>query len=352
METLILNARNSIYDEELQHELHREARNDVSHGIRCIDGKITMPYEGEKHIEIDLLSSTDNDACFSNYEGKSDKRVADSIAISLRILLSHAHRQNLHRRSQLPPRITENKTPRPLHAILRPILENLQHHSKLKSLVVFLNRVAQTLSSAGLSLNVGEPTLPYNLKTFFSAPSNQPISAMEALVNAVILPLQSSVTIHLPSTFTTIKIEVHTSLQAPFAGTSFQSSILSSAPGSIIATMPPLMRPSRVTDLEAHIMHLVQLDILGFLASNPDAGSGWTIASPHAGLMSRTNKKTGTSDCVYVGLEKESLHTEWQRRGQGLNLSRKRKWGFMEEESIEKGDNKGLLATIGEAFHD
>ena len=350
VETLILNARNSIFDEELHHELHREAVNYVSHGIRCINGKIIVPYEADGQIEIDLLCSTNADVSLSEDEDESDNMVSNSIAICLRILLSHAHRQNLYRRCQIPPRITENKTPRPLYAILRPIVENLQHRSKLRALKLFLDKVSQTLSAAGLNLKVGGATLPYNLSNFFSAPDNPTISAMEALVNALTLPLQSSITMHLPSTLTTIKLDIHTSLQPPFAGTSYQSSIQSSPPGSVIASISPSMQFSTAPDLESHVLHLVQLDILAFLASNLNNASGsssdWMIVSPHTGLMNRTDHKTGTSDRVSIGLERERLSSEWQRRGQAPGLSRKRKWEFCGGESADDGERRGLVAVI------
>lgn len=350
VETLILNARNSIYDEELHHELHREARSYTNHGIRCIDDKILLPFTDEKEIEIDLLSSTQDETSINI--DLSDNLVAGSIGILLRVLLSHAHRQNLRRRSLPPPRITENKTPRPVHAILRPIVENLQHRSALNSLQKFLNQVSEPLLAAGLKLGIEEPTSPYHLKTPLTTTTAPSISITEAFINALTSHLQSSITIHLPSGLTTVKLEVHTSLQHPPWGTILQSTILLSQSGSTIAGIPQSMKTTSAAALEGHILHLVQLDTLSLLASSRDIGDNWTIVSPHAGLLGRTNKSSGIRDRISISLGKDHLISHWQRRGQGLNLVGTQTWKSTQRQSSNESRVRGLVATMREAFKD
>ena len=346
VETLIMDARNSIFDEELHHELHREARSYATHGIRCIDDRILLPYIHEKEIEIDLLSSTKDEASIE--VDHSDNFVAESIAISLRILLSHAHRQNLRRRTLAPPQITGNKTPRPMYTILRPIVENLQHRAIIKSLQTFLNQVTQTLLAAGLNLGIDKPTSPYYLKSLTTTSTS--ISVTEGFIHALTTPLQSSITIRLPSGLTTIKLEVHTSLQQPFSGTNLQSSILSSQSGSPLATIPELTQSISVAALEDHVLHVVQLDILSLLASSRDIGDTWTIVAAHAGELGRANRSTGFSDRIFISLGKDYLDSHWQRRGQGLNLVGTQKWQASTWERSNDRKARGLLATIREAF--
>ena len=323
VQTLIMNARNSIFDEELHHELHREARNYTSHGIRCIDDRVLLPYTDEKEIEIDLLSSAEDEASIE--VDISDDLVARSIAISLRILLSHAHRQNLRRRSLPPPRIIESKTPRPVYTILRPIVEKLQHRSVMKSVTEFLNQVSEPLLAAGLNLGIEEPMSPHKLKNppTTSAPS---ISVTETIINALTTSLQSSITIHFPSGLNTVKLEVHTSLQQPISGTNLQSSILLSQPGSTIAGMPDSTQIRTAAALEDHLLHLIQLDILSLLVSSRAPGDGWTVISPHAGQLGRTNRSTGISDRISISVGKDCIVSHWQRRGRGLNFVGTQEW--------------------------
>lgn len=118
----ILQARDSIFDEELQMEIHREARGLLSQDVRCKGSKVLMPFEGDKQVEVDLV-----DAEQMENEPQLEKHVAaDAILIALRLLLSQAHRLNLRTRSQVPPPLRGDGTrPRPVYAILKPILETL-----------------------------------------------------------------------------------------------------------------------------------------------------------------------------------------------------------------------------------
>lgn len=103
VEKEICSARDSIFDEELHHEIHREARNLVNQGVRCVDNSVLIPFETDKQIEIDLVPTKDS-ASEDIYNSSS---VVANIAASLRILLSYAHRQSLRNRSEKPPPLRE-----------------------------------------------------------------------------------------------------------------------------------------------------------------------------------------------------------------------------------------------------
>ena len=118
----ILQARDSIFDEELHLEIHREARNLLNQDVRCKDSKILVPFEKDKQFEIDLV-----DIGRGLHDSLAKSHVAaNSILIALRLFLCEAHRQNLQNRSQVPPPLTgEGKRPRPVYGILKPIMETL-----------------------------------------------------------------------------------------------------------------------------------------------------------------------------------------------------------------------------------
>lgn len=334
VEKLILKARNSIFDEELHYELHREARNYANQGIRCIGDKILLPYENEKQIEIDILSSTDEELppC-------SEDLVSSTIAISLRILLSHAHRQNLRRRSQRPPVIKEGETPRPIYSILKPIVENLQHLSTLKQLKQFLDRLSETLSAAALSLKIEVPTTRYKLP---SKTSSVAMSSTEALVSVLTVPLRSAFTIHLPSSKTTIKLETVTSFQPLVSGTNFQISVLVSSPGSNISTSS--IPTSSFFQLKDNFLHLVKLDILEYLVSR---GDGWKTTLVHAGQIKRLRE--GRQERIVLHLEEDCLRMDWAWAGNvgGNHQDGRIGWGA----GINPGDNtRGLLGAIEGCF--
>lgn len=332
VEKLILKARNSIFDEELHYELHREARNYANQGIRCIGDKILLPYENEKQIEIDLLSSTDEEL-----PPTSEDLVSSTIAMSLRILLSHAHRQNLRRRSQRPPVIKEGETPRPIYSILKPIVENLQHLSILQQLKQFLDKLSQTLSAAGLNLKIQVPTTPYKLS---STTSSAAVSRTEALISTLIIPLRSAFTIHLPSSKTSIKLETLTSFEPSISGTKFQTSVLVSSPESNISTSS--IPTSSLLQLKENFLHLVKLDILEYLVSRDD---GWKIKLAHEGQMKRSRK--GWQERIVLHLGEDGLRMDWARNFGGNHQDGRVKWGA----GIKPGDNPwGLLAAIEGCF--
>ena len=348
VEKLLLNARNSIFDEELHHELHREARNYANQGVQCVDDKILLPYADGQQIEIDLLSPTCEEASLCNDNSALENTVATGTAIALRVLLSHAHRQNLRRRSQAPPPIAEKQTPRPVYTVLRPIVENLQHRSASSSLSQVLTRLVKILKAAGLTIKVDNPTSPYKSHQMLLKGNNSSVSMTEDFIDALTIPLQSSYRVHLPTALTVIKIDIHTSLQPPFSGTSFQLTSLSSVPGSKITTMPPSLYSSSFTDVEGHLLHHMQLDILSLIASNPDPKGKWTIGAAHAGRMTRRNKARDSLDQITVTLVQDHLSLFWQRHGPP-KLKGWKRWdssgqGFVDEDN----QRHGLLESVGE----
>lgn len=105
VEDEIRQARDSLFDEELHAELHREARHLINQGVTCIDDVIHMPFELDKSIQIDLVDSDDP----VPIDLEEDDIIPNGISITLHILLSHAHHQNLRRRSRPPLPLTEGK---------------------------------------------------------------------------------------------------------------------------------------------------------------------------------------------------------------------------------------------------
>lgn len=342
VETLLLQARNSIYDEELYHELHREARNLTNQGVQSSDGKISIPYEDGKHIEIDLMPSThDGDLQHEN-------NICAGIAISLRVLLSHAHRQNLRRRVQPPPPMREGKTPRPTYAILMPVLEHVQHDLQLKTTTRLLDDLRDLCLKIGFHLRFHQAINVYDLEDL---EVHDDLHATEILINKLTKPRHSSIVISLPTGLTEIKVEIQTSLQPHVCGTAYQCTIITSAPESFIARMQSVIQFSFFDALKDHILHLLKLDIVGLLASQPSPEKGWTVVSPHDGHLSRVHRSPEQTDNIYILVQKKSFQLQWKRS------QRKRKdEGTVRWDSATKAangeQNRSFIATIEDIFGD
>lgn len=139
----ILRARNCLFDEELHHELLRESRNLVNQGVYCDGDTILVPFEKDTQISMKLEPP-------SSQEEGGDSRLPNAVLLALRLLLCHAHRQTLHRRSQPPPPIRESPQPRPLYSILRPLLEFFQHRLAVETALDIISGLATIVGMEGM----------------------------------------------------------------------------------------------------------------------------------------------------------------------------------------------------------
>lgn len=329
----LLQARDSIYDEELHHELHREARNYMNQGVRCIDSKILIPYETGKEVEIDLVSSVDE-------EFVNDDLICKSIALSLRILLSSAHRQNLRQRSQIPSPLREGKNPLQVYTILRPILEYLQHQSQIQKITTILNVVAEIFSRASLPLDVKEPEPSYYFTRLPPDTNLETLAPTERLVRLLTAPFESSIMVLLPSQSTTLKIEAHTSLQPPFLGTEWRCTIIDPASTSLIANMPTSGRFPSLEALEDYLLHLMELELASWLLSDERIGKGWKVTSLYACRLGRRLQEPAISQTIVVSIRKNQLRLRWEFCSSGFKAEGTEIW----DDSRMEG--KGLVETI------
>jgi mediator of RNA polymerase II transcription subunit 17 len=311
IEQQILQARNAIFDEELHSELHREARNLVNQGVRCIGDFIQVPYEADKHLEIDLLDHEKGLLGAS----QNENTIANAIAIALRILLSHAHRQNLHQRSQPPPPITDSKRPRPIYSILKPIIENIRHRSDVRSLRDRLSNLTTTLKQAGLPLDIDHTATTLNIPPSLSLTRKDEALVTDSLLNALTSPLRTSINMKLPSRQTSLNIDVHTNLFPPTLGTEFRTTMTTSVSNFYMSNLPETMPFSTLTDLEEHITHLLTLDLVTLVNASDQA---WEVVNPYIGSISQTTEgkdgKLGTMSLRLSFEADRALLLEWQSR--------------------------------------
>lgn len=328
----ILNARNSIFDEELHHELHREARNLVNQSVRCIGGRVLLPYENDKQIEIDLVSLEDEDP----EAPTGDSTIADAIALSLRILLSHAHRQNLQRRSQIPPPLRETKSTRPIYPLLKPIIEHLQHQSEVASLQHFLQNLHKVLSAADLPFTFTAPAPAHNLAAITSPSSNPNQSIIDTLLQTLLSPLNTLTTLHLPVSPTTATITTHTTLLPPHYSTTHILTIQTPHPSTPLAFLPTPTHPTTLSALKSHILHALTLSTLQRTAATFPT---WHAASSllHNATLSRTKEKSHGAEKASICVTEEKLSLKWSHGAGG----EWRSVSWYVEEGQGQGDEDG-----------
>lgn len=330
----ILKARNSIFDEELHHELHREARDLVNQSVRCIGGSVLLPYENDKQIEIDLVCLDDEDL----EKPAGDSTTADAIVLSLRILLSHAHRQNLHRRSQIPPPLREIKPRRPTYTLLKPIISHLHHQSQLSSLRHLLETLHKILSAAGLPFSFDRPTFPHNFAASSDKSHDPNKSEVETLLQTLTSPLHSTTTLRLPTPSTTAIIDTHTSLLPPHHSTIH---ILNIHASPLPTTLAPFPTPTHLETLSALTEHILRVLTLSILQHTVSAFPTWHAPSIlYDSTLSRTKGKNQLAEKASISLAGEGLSLKWWR-GAGAEC-RAASWYADDGQGHDGGEKRGF----------
>ena len=345
IEDEILQARDSLFDEELHAELHREARHLINQGVTCIGDVISMPFELDKSIQIDLVDIDDP----VPLDFEENEMIPNGISVALHILLAHAHHQNLHHRSRPPPPLTEGKTARPVYQLLKPIIEQLRHKTNLQACRDIVTSLAQTMEAAGLVLRFEDTTTaPLNIPKDLATLLNAETPATESLIRSMVAPLHSYFTLHPPSSHTSHKIEILTNLFPPIFGTTYRSTVESSAPDTGTATLPPTIQFGSISDLQNHIMHVVTVGLVERIATE---SAGWTIVDHHTGMLSR-DTETGDgklkSMSIRVLLQSKMLTLQWAQRSEDDESVHRgsKQWQNTSDDSTRSADDESLLNTI------
>lgn len=324
IESRILQARDTVFEEELFHELVREARIMGGQGVTTRQNLIRFTVSEEQEIMLDLadtdlgLSLEDTDMDNSH----EDDTLADAIAHSIRILLSYAHRQNLHRRTQPPPPLSKKRRHTPEYQLLRPILAYLQHRSHVRWLESFAKDMYGVLKSAGVSCDYAANSFSsVNLQRKNSLPK------VEALVQGFLVPLESTVSGSLVTPQSSFRVRIRTSLISPPFGTNYD--IFMNMPQH-----PGIQPPPRVglrDEAAAILTHFMMLDVVSAVSSyRPQAAAEghltWQAAYPHHGELF-TVSPTGEHKKMKVTLARGemTLHVSHVRTAEGTS-TRSQTW--------------------------
>ncbi|KAI7970845.1 hypothetical protein EIK77_008025 [Talaromyces pinophilus] len=238
-------------------------------GVTAHKDLIEFEYEAGEQILLDLVDVDDvkleNEADSAENSGINNTE-AEAVAHALRILLSYAHRQNLRRRSQFPPPLTNQKRPTPQYQLLRPILSYMQHEAHVRSLQYFVQDVYQVLNSAGLPSK-------YTTSKFSSLQFNHPSkdlssTAVETLLGQFMEPLESRFTGSMANPTSTYNIRIHTTMpdissRQMALGTDYELTIR-------LPNYPYTQPPSRIGlkhEVELLLLRLFTLDLITYISS-------------------------------------------------------------------------------------
>nr|POF13606.1 mediator of rna polymerase ii transcription subunit 17 [Quercus suber] len=161
IETRIRHARDSLFDEELFHEMIQESRSLASLGIRMQGDAVQChdTSDGENAMEVIFeLVRLDQQENLPSDERENDE-LAHGMVLGARLLLTHAHRERLHKRSEVPVVLGEKTDTQTRPQILRPILSLVRHRAALGRLSVCLQNTTTLLSVAEIKTTVAQAEL-------------------------------------------------------------------------------------------------------------------------------------------------------------------------------------------------
>lgn len=318
IEDRILQARDTLYEEELFHELSREARIMASQGVVTGQNLIQFQECGGQDIILELVDVNENwDSRSAADRVPEDDTLSDGIAHAIRILLSYAHRQNLRRRRQIPPPLTPKKRPTPEYQFLRPIAGYLQHSSHVRSLEAFLKDIYRVLQSAGVNCSyTATPFSSVNLSRDHGSSHT-----VERIIKEFLSPFESSFSGTIATPRSSFSVKVRTHMAPPSLGTDYEFTIN-------LPSFPDIQAPARLglkDEVEALIIHLITLDLVNLTASfsskpktmSEDALPSnaskdtktltWQPVFPHHGELRAYQPTTGRSKKLVLKLSQKEL---------------------------------------------
>ncbi|KAK0756555.1 hypothetical protein N5P37_010708 [Trichoderma harzianum] len=178
LESRVLEARNTIFSQELWHELTKESRSLAAYDVRPEGKKLVCQADDTTKITFELLPL---ESCPSHDENLPENGLAEKTSMALHILLSYAHRYNeLMRIRPVPPHISRTSRQQS-YALLRPVLARTMYLKNIEESTQYVGSLVKTLQKAGLPSSVILRTTQASASDPNSRGPNQ-LSASQTLV--------------------------------------------------------------------------------------------------------------------------------------------------------------------------
>lgn len=337
IEQRILQARDSVFEEELFHELVREARSMASSGVTTRENLIRIPASDELEIHLDLVDGNDESLQADQNASQQDCVLADGLAHSIRLLLAFAHRQNMQRRTQTPPPLTTKRRHTPEYHLLRPALAYLQHLSNVRWLESYFSDIFGVLRSSGLEPPEHTANTFSTWKQICLSPS---ATTVEALVEKFLRPIESVFRGKLLTPNSSFAVTIRTNLSGPPFGTFFDVSF-------DLPTVSDLKSPGHLglkDEVEAAITHLLLLDVVSNIASRD-------ISAKNVDSPDITVSKKRKWDAVYPHLGELLLSSENPEKHRKLKVSLSRSELALSSYFVRNIDGVGRGAQERRSLH-
>lgn len=299
LEDRVLEARNTIFAQELWHEMGREGRHLLAYGVRIDHETISLILSKDSRI-VFSLQPLEQSVDEENTRPLPDDARAEALIAALNQLLTYAHRVNNQRRSRPNPKNrNQTETVQP-YQLLRPILGLIQHEKSIEDATRFISDLTTILHSAGIETAMFK-LIEAPISPDFVAARGSP---SEALVLTLLRPLECQFELNITPE-ASLMIHCRTALSR-FISTSFHIQPLPPAPSplnSLWHSYPPASNIEGYTlpDLKYYLQQaitrvlvdntvkLAQQVTPAPLPENEDAGTEWDKFISGTALVNYSN---------------------------------------------------------------
>ncbi|KYK57943.1 RNA polymerase II mediator complex component SRB4 [Drechmeria coniospora] len=189
LEHRILEARNTIFTQELWHELTRESRALMAYDVRFEGRRLLFDVDKSTRITFELLSL---DSCPADDSTLPESDTAEAISSSLHILLSYAHRYNeLMRTRPLPPHVSRSRGQQ-TYTLLRPIIARAMYMLNVRACTRHAANLVKAIRKTGLPASFALHTTQACTADAGPGGPNQP-SATQTLIRHMLQPLEFTI---------------------------------------------------------------------------------------------------------------------------------------------------------------
>lgn len=243
---VVLEARNTIFAQELWHEMNREGRLLLSYGV-CIEHG-TLSYGVDKKSRIVFsLHPLERNLDEQPWRSLPEDYHAEALSAGLHQLLAYAHRVNNQRRSRTNPRNRNQTAAIQPYQILRPVLAHVQHEKSVDEITRFVSDLITILQSTGITTAMFKLTEPPIAPDLGASRSATP----EALIMSLLRPLECQFEINITPE-ARLLIHCQTALKG-FISTTFQIYFLPPAPGEM-SILQAIYPPSEFSNRDGYML--------------------------------------------------------------------------------------------------
>ncbi|KJX92355.1 RNA polymerase II mediator complex component SRB4 like protein [Zymoseptoria brevis] len=305
LEARIRHARDSLYDEELFHEMVREARTLTSMGVEMRSSTLSFvpASNASLRIELELVLLEDAKQLEDTTLHHLDD-LAQATLLAARLLLGQAHREKIKQKTEPPPPMSDRKDETPILAIIRPILLVFTHHTFCQRLNTYATNIETLLGNADINATVKSANFT------FSLPDDLSSTTSESIINAIFLrPLTATASIAIPTpSDETEDFRLDLSIETSSAislGSAFSIRLPSASAAAAVGT-PQAFTLSAIEDLFSTADEMLATQMLEVLYPHADPAKAWTLI-PREGKLGRNvgDEEDGDQEEVSLAIDGE-----------------------------------------------